>query len=392
MRLLICAGGTGGGVYPALAVLQRLIKDDGGKTELDGEPSLGTHLDEILWVGVEGGLEADLVTRVNVPYVTISSAGVHGVGLKALPGNLLRLFKGFFMSLRVLNRFQPDVMLFTGGYIAVPMAIAGRIRRMISTIPKSVLYVPDIEPGLALKTIARFADRIAVTAHEAKHFFSFHKNVNVTGYPVRNDLNKWSSIQAREVFGLQDGLKTLLVFGGSQGARSINRALLEALQELLAEIQIIHICGSQNWSEVLEKVLSMNLALIDRYHLYPYLYEEMGAALTVADLVISRAGAATLGEFPLFGLPAILVPYPHAWHYQKINAQYLAQHGAAIKIKDEELKSSITSSVLNLINDSDRLNQMSVAMQSLASPGAVDRIANILITMAVSNKKFDKDL
>ena len=148
MRLLICAGGTGGGVYPALAVLQ----------------ALSDKVDQVLWIGGEGGIEADMVKRENIAFEAIPAAGIHGVGLRSLPGNILRLTHGYFASRRILKSFKPDVLLFTGGFVAVPMALAG--------IPyQSLLYVPDIEPGLALKTIARFSDQIALTTTESTNLF-----------------------------------------------------------------------------------------------------------------------------------------------------------------------------------------------------------------------------
>ncbi|MBG7609427.1 MAG: UDP-N-acetylglucosamine--N-acetylmuramyl-(pentapeptide) pyrophosphoryl-undecaprenol N-acetylglucosamine transferase, partial [Anaerolineae bacterium] len=141
MRLLICAGGTGGGVYPALAVLKCLKADS---APLD-----------VLWIGSEGGMEADLIARNDIAYDTIPAAGVHGVGLGTLPGNLMQLGRGFFAARKILRRFRPDLLFFTGGYVAVPMALAGMRK-------PSALYVPDIEPGLALKTLANFANLIAV--------------------------------------------------------------------------------------------------------------------------------------------------------------------------------------------------------------------------------------
>ena len=147
MRLLICAGGTGGGVYPALAVLQA-IKDNA----------------EVLWIGGEGGMETQLVERSGIPFRTIPAAGVHGIGLRTLPRNLWQLGRGILASRRILREFKPDVLFFTGGYVAVPMALAGW------KVP-SLLYVPDIEPGLALNTLARFAEKIAVTAEDSLPLF-----------------------------------------------------------------------------------------------------------------------------------------------------------------------------------------------------------------------------
>jgi len=348
-------------VYPALAVLEALDAD---------------HDDlQVLWVGGEGGMEADLVAQAAIPFETIPAAGVHGVGLRALPGNLLRLLRGFFASRGILRRFNPDVMFFTGGYVAPPMALAG-----LRT--PSVLYVPDIEPGLALKTLARFADRIAVTVEDSRSFFPGHKGVVVTGYPTRRELLSWDRQQAQKALNLQSDLPTLLVFGGSKGARSINRALFPALPELLAEMQIVHITGKLNWSEVDQIRKELSSAQDERYHPYPYLDEEMGAAFKAADLVLSRAGASSLGEFPLFELPAILVPYPYAWRYQRINAEFLADQGAAIIVKDEDLPERIVSQVFDLMRDTNRLTEMRSAMQSLSKPDAASSIGNELLNLA----------
>ena len=132
----------------------------------------------MLWIGGEGGMEADLVAREAIPFEAIPAAGVHGVGLRALPGNLWRLVRGTLAARRLVRQFQPDVMLFTGGYVAAPVAVAS------PGIPK-LLYVPDIEPGMALKFLARFANRIAVSAEPSRSYFPRAEKVVVTGYPTR---------------------------------------------------------------------------------------------------------------------------------------------------------------------------------------------------------------
>lgn len=330
-------------------------------------------------------MEADLVKRLDIPYTSIPAAGVHGVGLRALPGNLVKLVQGFFAGRQILQQFHPDVVLFTGGYVAIPVALAARFTQSRSVRPSSLLYVPDIEPGLALKTLARFANRIAVTSETSRSFFSTHSQVVVTGYPVRPDLGNWTRQKARQVFQLKMNLPTLLVFGGSKGARSINRAVLSVLPELLVEMQVIHISGDLDWQEVEEarqKLIHTHPEFNHRYHTFPYLHEEMGAALAVADLVLSRAGAATLGEFPYFGIPAILIPYPHAWRYQKVNAQYLEKQGAAIVLEDSDLPQCILPVILDLIQHPKKREQMSRAMKSLANPQAASAIAGEITTLA----------
>lgn len=356
--MLICAGGTGGGVYPAITVLE----------------ALGSEKHAILWVGGREGLEEELVTRLGIPYTSIEAAGVHGVGLRQLPGNILKLLKGYIDSRRILRSFKPDALLFTGGYIAFPMAVAGLQK-------PSLLYVPDIEPGLAIKALARFSDRIALTTEESAAYFPNKSKLTVTGYPVRPDLKKWTRTEALDYFGFDPTLPTLTVTGGSKGARSINTALLKILPSLLEEIQIVHLTGHLDWEIIDEQTKNLPKDQAQRYQAFPYLHE-MGAAFAAADLIVSRAGASSLGEYPQFSLPAILVPYPHAWRYQKINAQYLADLGAAVILNDEDLEINLYTQIRNLITNQEALSQMSKAMASVATPDAAERIARLIQEMA----------
>lgn len=342
--------------------------------------------EQILWVGSEGGMEADLVKRAGVPFTTIPAAGVHGVGWRALPGNVWRLWRGLLASRRILKSFQPDVLFFTGGYLAVPMALAGRFLFRGKARPHSLLYVPDIEPGLALKTLARFADQVALTVDQSKKYFPHSKKIVQTGYPTRPGFSAWTRSKAQEVLHLSPEMPVLLVYGGSSGARSINRALLGVLPELLGDMQVIHISGKLDWNEVDEsrKRLEADIpaGLMSRYKPYPYLHEEMGAVMSAADLVVSRAGASCLGEFPRFGLPAVLVPYPHAWRYQMVNAQYLEEHGAALILKDADLSAQLLPTVRRLIGDPQKLSQMKNEMSALAQPQAAENMASLLYNLA----------
>ncbi len=319
-------------------------------------------------------MEEELVKRAGVPYRAIPAAGVHGVGLRSLPANLVKLARGVFAARRILREFQPDALFFTGGYIAAPMAVAARGIPML-------LYAPDIEPGLALKFLARFADAIALTAPDSKRYFPRRARLVVTGYPLRADLAEWTRARARSHFGLQDSLPALLVTGGSKGARSINAALARNLKELLTFTQVIHISGSLDWEAAQKNALELPDDLKARYRVMPYLHE-MGAALAAADLVVSRAGASTLGEYPFFGLPAILAPYPYAWRYQKVNADYLAAKNAAVVVRDEELGERLPNLTRELLADEKRLDATRAAMRSLALPNAANEIASQLARLA----------
>jgi UDP-N-acetylglucosamine--N-acetylmuramyl-(pentapeptide) pyrophosphoryl-undecaprenol N-acetylglucosamine transferase len=334
-------------------------------------------------------MDAELVKQTAVdggmiPFTTIPAAGLHGVGLRALPRNLLQLGRGTMAARGRLAEFKPDVMLFTGGYLAAPVALVGR------RIP-SLLYVPDIEPGLALKFLARFATCVALTTEESRDYFPARTRKVVTGYPTRAEFERWDRAAGRDFFDLDNDTPVALVFGGSQGARSINNALLDCLPGLLTrtdagrQLHIVHISGRRDWDAVQARRDSLPAELLPRYRAYAYLHE-MGAALACADLVISRAGASCLGEYPQFGLPAVLTPYPHAWRYQRVNAEYLSDRGAAVIVADEALSEDLQPTIESLFKNREQLAAMRSAMTALHTPGAAGRLAVLLQELATSSK------
>jgi UDP-N-acetylglucosamine--N-acetylmuramyl-(pentapeptide) pyrophosphoryl-undecaprenol N-acetylglucosamine transferase len=355
---LVSAGGTGGGVYPALAVVGALGKKV-----------------EVLWVGSESGIETTLVERAGYAFRPVPAAGVHGVGLRNLPGNLWQLIQGIQAARKVIDEYRPDVLFFTGGFVGIPIALAGW------RLPK-VIFVPDIEPALALRLIGRMADVITVITETSKAHYSSDRHVVVTGYPTRSELQVVTRDESRTSLNLSTERPVVLVFGGSRGARSINQALWGCLTNLLNEVQVVHITGELDWPQVEEVQNGLPQYLAGEYHPYAYLYDEMVLALTSADLVVSRAGAATLGEYTLLGLPAVLVPYPHAWRYQKVNADYLVSQGAAIQIDDEDLMNKLLPTVVGLIKDTDRLTNMASAMRQLAVEDATEAIADEILELA----------
>jgi UDP-N-acetylglucosamine--N-acetylmuramyl-(pentapeptide) pyrophosphoryl-undecaprenol N-acetylglucosamine transferase len=363
MRLIISAGGTGGGIYPALSVAQTLIADSAA-------------LHEVLWIGGIGGIEDQLVQRAGLPFRGIHGGGVHGVGWR-LPLNAVNLLRGLGEALSVVRDYRPAALLVTGGYITVPVSLAAWLRRV-----PILVYLPDIEPALAVRAVARLARRIAVTAAESVPFFrGRERDVVVTGYPTRPGLAGVTRAAARAHFGIEPGTPTVLVTGGSRGARSLNTATLAALSEWLAEWAVIHLTGELDWPAVAQARARLPEALRARYHAFPYLHE-MGLALRAADLVVSRAGASALGEYPLFGLPAVLVPYPHAWRYQKVNADYLVARGAALRLNDEDLPARLAAVVRELMHQPARLAAMRAAAAAAATPDAARQIAQALVQLA----------
>ena len=353
---MLCGGGTGGHVYPLLAVRSVLMEAS------------------FLYIG-GAGIEKELIARESVPYQAISGGGLHGVSIGSALPNALKLIAGFFQAFSALRVFRPHAVLATGGFITVPVALAAALQR----IPL-VVYLPDIEPALSVRFLGWLATKVAASVDASRHYFASHKFV-ATGYPLRQALllaAQQSQAEARAAFGIAGAERVVLVFGGSRGARNLNRALVADLERLLPLAHFIHISGQGEWDEVRAARDRLPAALQACYHVYPYLHGEMGAALRAADLVVSRSGASTLGELPLFGAPSILVPYPYAWRYQKVNAEFLAQRGAALIVRDEDAPRDLSPAVERLLSDDAQRKQMSAAAQALARPDAAAAIGRVV--------------
>jgi UDP-N-acetylglucosamine--N-acetylmuramyl-(pentapeptide) pyrophosphoryl-undecaprenol N-acetylglucosamine transferase len=320
------------------------------------------------------------VARAGLPFVGVEAGGVHGLGAGPAVKNLTKVARGVSAAYRLGRRERPDAVFATGGYASVPAAAAAWLLR----VPVMV-YLPDIEPGLAVRFIARLARKVAVTTSDSTAYFA-NKRTVVTGYPVRSELTRWEPDQARAALGLAAGPPALLVLGGSKGARSINRALGEVLEEVLSLTQVVHVSGEQDWPQVAERRNALPEGLRSRYHASAYLHEELGAALAGADLAVCRAGASVLGELPLFGLPAILVPYPYAWRYQKVNADWLASRGAAVVVQDEDMGEQLLPTIRALIEDRSGLERMAERALALARPEAAKRLAKLLLSLAAEGQ------
>ncbi len=313
--------------------------------------------------------------RTGIEFVGLAAGGLRGMGLLVTIRNGLRILSSVGRARGILAQFEPDVLLVTGGYACVAVTLAAWIR----WIPV-VIYLPDVMPGLAIRFLSRFANKVAVTSEESYHYFRREKVV-VTGYPVRPEIYELDQGDARRALGLDLEEKTLLVFGGSRGARSINQALVAGLRELLPVCQIIHISGRQDTDWVVGAAKRLPEPLQDRYHHYAYLHE-MPQALVAADLAVTRAGAATLGEFPAARLPAVLVPYPHSGQHQNPNAEYMARNGAAQVLLDAELEEKLVPTVLGLLEDEQALADMRESANAMARADAAEAIAERLWLVA----------
>lgn len=369
MRLLLTGGGSGGHVYPALAVAEALAGDANGRHE----PL------ELLYVGSEGGMEAAVVAQADLPYQSIPAAPLRGRSPRQVVLASVTLGRGVLRVLRLLDRWRPDAILATGGYVSGPVVFAGWLRRV-----PALLYLPDIRPGWAISLLARLATRVAVTSELSSRYLSMP--LVATGYPVRQAFWTTAKVEARHQLGLEPSLPTLLVLGGSQGAQSINRGLALSLTRLLSLCQVIHIAGShdRDWLEGLREELAPDLRR--RYRVTAYLHEELPLAFAAADLAVSRAGASVFGELPASGLPAVLVPYPYAGSHQEINARVMVEAGAAVQLPDGELH-RLGDLVEALLADESRLRAMAERARALADRESAHRLAGLLTSLARSPQR-----
>jgi len=366
MRLVLSGGGTGGHVYPALAVAQAIRRDMKPGEDLD-----------ILYVG-SGGQESEIVMHAGFPLKKVSSAPIRGRMPWQMAANAGKIGIGVRQARNILAEFNPSVVLSTGGYASFPVALAARTRG----IPLA-LYLPDLDPGWAVRTIARLARKVAVSAIESLRFVPSNKSI-VTGYPVREEF--WSVDRAggRERLGLDPEEKVIFITGASSGAHIMNQAVAADLTGLLQLSEVIHLSGQRDEPWLAEIRDSLPEDLRKRYHLHGYMYDEIPWAMAAADLCISRAGASVLGELPAIGTPAILVPGTFAGGHQRHNARYLERAGAAVILEDSALAEllPLTGEVLH---DDERLRTMREASKRLARPNAAARIATILFELAREN-------
>jgi UDP-N-acetylglucosamine--N-acetylmuramyl-(pentapeptide) pyrophosphoryl-undecaprenol N-acetylglucosamine transferase len=331
----------------------------------------------VLYVGTVGGLEASIAARAGVAFHAVQAAGLRGLSPWRKLFNIIELCKGTIQAWGILRMFQPDVVLATGGYASAPVVTAAWLRRC-----PVLIYLPDIVPGLAVRLLSRVASQVAVSFDASVDYFARGKAV-ITGYPVRPALYAASKQTAWQRLGLDSAFKTVLVLGGSRGARSINRALNEALERLLSLAQVIHIAGDEDFAWLRERRGKLPPESRQRYHLYAYLHEEMVDALQAADLAVARAGAATMGEFAAVGLPSVLVPYPYAGRHQEANADFMVSRGAALKMPDSALAEGALPEVIEkLLADQGGLDSMARNARSLARPDAARNIAQHLALLA----------
>ena len=368
MNIMISGGGTGGHIYPALTIYKTL------ETMVDAN---------FLYVGTERGLESRIVPKEGIPFTTLPVQGLQRTLSLDTLVTAGKTISSLWKANRLISKFQPDIVIGTGGYVCGPLLLAAALRGIPTLIQEQ-----NVVPGITNKILSRFVDMVAVGYEEAIPHFPSAKKVIYTGNPVRPSVVTANREEARAYFGLQDDQTAILVAGGSRGARSINTAM-QAVHEHYKgreDIKIIHATGTDEYSRVCE---SLGIQEGDVYsstsHIVPYL-DNMDMAMAASDMAIFRSGAIGLAELAVRGIPSILIPYPYAAaDHQTFNAKAFVDAGASTMIVDKELNGTrLLQAVDAMLADQRCRKRMAEATLQLGKPEAAIEIAKLALSIKKS--------
>lgn len=357
MRVLIAGGGTGGHLFPGIA-----LASDIKEKYPDAQ---------IIFVGTEKGLEAKVIPKIGYKLKFISVRGFIGKSLNEKAKSLWRVIKSLQESRKIIKTVSPDIVFGVGGYASFPCVLLASLKK----IPTIILEQNTV-PGLANKILANFVRAIAITYPETMDYFPKEK-VYLTGTPIRKGILKGDRQRALKIFNLEEGRLTLLIFGGSSGARKINRATVEGLSYLLPlkdRIQIIHQTGESDYSWVSTEYKNSPF----KATVLPFIYE-MAEAYSIADLIVCRAGASTVAEITALGKASILIPYPYAaYNHQEMNARRLLSRGACEMILDRELNGEVLAKkIIKILNEPNIKKEMELASYAFGKANAGGKIIEI---------------
>lgn len=364
MKAIIAAAGTGGHINPGIAIANKIKEKETNS--------------EIIFIGTGRGLEKDLVPRAGYDLKTIDAYGIERkITIQNLK-NLYATYKSINKAKKILEDFKPDVLIGTGGYICVPTVLAAKKLG----IPV-VLHESNAFPGIAVKIFKKKADKILVGFKDAKERLDNRENVVVTGNPIKIKKINFSKDEKNKIIkeaGLNNNKPIVLVFGGSQGAKSINQSLIEIIvNKKNKDYQIMWAAGPEQYKEIKDKLEEINIDInnIENVKIVPYIYN-MEEIMNIADLVVCRSGAMTITEISVVGKPAIFIPFPYATeNHQEYNARVLEGVGAAKIILNKDLNSEILGNTINeIVNDKSIIETMSRNANKVAMQNVEEKIYN----------------
>lgn len=361
MKILIGGGGTGGHIYPALALARYALAEDDSS--------------EILFVGSASGLESKIVPSAGFPLMIIPARGFQR-SFKQLGLVIWDLVRGLVQSGKIISEYQPNVVLGTGGYVAAPLIIAALLRRL-----PVVIHEQNALPGLTNRWLAPFVKRVCLSFAETEKRMFGSSRIVFTGNPRASEVITLNRAEGCRYFGFDPLQKNILIYGGSRGAQKLNQVVTAYLKANLLpdRVNLIYITG-----EIYYKVVTEELGqLPNRIKLFPYL-DQMPEALAAADLAVTRSGATTLAEITAIGVPALLVPSPNVVNnHQYYNARLLADTGAAVLIDEKDFNQlKLQQEIDRLIEDPALLEEMSRNSKKMGVPGAAAKLYQCLQEVA----------
>ena len=357
-RAFISGGGTGGHIYPAIAIYEELLKF--------------IPKEDVFYVGNPKNLEKRVSAQYDMTFLPVCIAGMPRAFTLKFISWVFRLFISVFVSIYYVLKYRPSFIVGTGGYVSFPILMAG----VLLGVP-CYIHDSDAYPGVVSRVMAPFTKCVFLAFEDAKKRIKA-KKIIVNGNPLRNFNEGLSKEQAIEKLGLDPDKKNLFVMGGSQGAKTINRTVLALSEELTGKynLQIIHQTGAKNFEEA-QNLLPGGLS---GYILQPY-FDEMSIPYSASDFVVARSGSISLSELNNCGLGAILVPYPHAAaNHQFHNAKAMEKQSAAIVLEDKDCTpENLLEIILSVIQNEDKLKQMSENSAKLAKPNATQNLVKVLL-------------
>ncbi len=358
IRLLIAGGGTGGHLFPGVAVAE--------------EVSARNAASLVQFVGTEKGIEARVLPKLGWDLKLIKVSGLKTVGLWGKIRGLLRIPGAIWQSRKVIKAFKPDVVLGVGGYASGPLVLAARLMGR----PTAILEQNSV-PGMTNKILGKLVRRIFISFDESRRFFPNSK-VDFAGNPIRAQIRASLASATSASEGKSNKALRVFVFGGSQGAVAVNRVVVSAAAELAERdvaVDIVHQTGTRDLDETVRRYKEAGVDADCRAFI-----DDMATEYAEADIVVARAGATTIAELGVVGRPAILIPYPHAAdNHQELNAKEMADADAALMFRQADLSGTVLAdAIAELASDEGRRERMGSAMNALGRPEAATTIANWL--------------
>ena len=351
MRVILSGGGTGGHIYPAIAIGQKIREENPDS--------------EIIYVGIKGGPEEKIAQKNGYEFKAIDAMGLPRKINKRLFKAIFKNLKGFKEAKEIIKDFKPDLVIGTGGYVCAPILYQASKAKIPAIVHESNSY-----PGMASKFLSKKVDRVLISYKEASKHFKNQANIVVTGNPVRNNFSLSYTDEDLKNLGIDKNIPVVFSFGGSNGSFALNKAVIEMSKDMNGEFFLLHQTGNRFYDDFLEKCEKSKYIKVFKY------IDNIDLFYAVSDLVIASSGAMSLAEISSVGRPSILIPKAYTTeNHQEYNARTYVDHGASLMILEKDLTGSyLKNQIMSIIKDEQKIKQMGEKARDLADEEALDKI------------------